>query len=350
MSLSGQHHAEMPTASLGPESSAGAHSSRTCLVAVGSDLIEQLGFHPAPRDGDAADEARRGRQLEAQLPRGDRAPRPRTVLTQGLSRSVSSDHDDRADARRKPARRLRPLPRAHAKHRAAASPSPTTWSRLMGADGATSSSACGAARRVRARPAAEPRPGTDRTRASMAEARTHDGRPEAARQRPLLPRNSARRQRPTATTLRLASGGAAPRLFAKAVLAANADTERTVWLADSFAGTTQPATLTQDAEFDYFSKQEILTAPYQRVRDAFEWHGLLDDRVRFLRRLVQGHAPATRDRRVAVLRFDGDLYESTMDTLRPLYPKVAARRVRNRGRLRDRRGMQGRGRRVPRAA
>ena len=36
---------------------AGADSSRrtSCLVAVGSDLIEQLGFHPAPEVGDAAD-------------------------------------------------------------------------------------------------------------------------------------------------------------------------------------------------------------------------------------------------------------------------------------------------------
>ena len=114
-------------------------------------------------------------------------------------------------------------------------------------------------------------------------------------------------------------GGAS--LFAKAVLAANDDTERTVWLADSFAGL-PPATLPQDAEFDYFSKQEILRAPYQRVRDAFEWHGLLDDRVRFLPGWFKDTLGDPAIGEVAVLRCDGDLYESTMDTLRPLYPKV----------------------------
>ena len=114
-------------------------------------------------------------------------------------------------------------------------------------------------------------------------------------------------------------GGAS--LFAKAVLAANGDTKRTVWLADSFAGL-PAATLPQDADFDYFSKQEILTAPYQRVQDAFEWHGLLDDRVRFLPGWFKDTLgdPGIGD--LAVLRCDGDLYESTMDTLRPLYPKV----------------------------
>jgi O-methyltransferase len=114
-------------------------------------------------------------------------------------------------------------------------------------------------------------------------------------------------------------GGAS--LFAKAVLAANGDTDRVVWLADSFAGL-PPATLAQDAEFDYFSKQDILTAPYARVRAAFEWHGLLDDRVRFLQGWFKDTLGSDEIGDLAVLRCDGDLYESTMDTLRPLYPKL----------------------------
>jgi O-methyltransferase len=117
-------------------------------------------------------------------------------------------------------------------------------------------------------------------------------------------------------------GGAS--LYAKAVLAANGDTDRRVWLADSFEGLPAPnaAEYPADEGID-LSGIEVLAAGVDRVRNAFEWHGLLDERVRFVRGWFKDTLRDAPVERLAVLRLDGDLYESTMDTLRPLYEKVS---------------------------
>jgi O-methyltransferase len=118
-------------------------------------------------------------------------------------------------------------------------------------------------------------------------------------------------------------GGAS--LFAKAVIAANGVTDRSVWLADSFAGLPAPNVeeYPADAGWD-FSGYEILSASLDRVRNAFEWHGLLDERVHFLRGWFKDTLKDAPVESLAVLRLDGDLYESTMDVLEPLYPKVSS--------------------------
>jgi O-methyltransferase len=53
-------------------------------------------------------------------------------------------------------------------------------------------------------------------------------------------------------------------------------------------------------------------------------YGLLDDQVRFLRGWFKDTLPDAPIRQLAVLRIDGDLYESTMDVLTHLHPKVTA--------------------------
>jgi hypothetical protein len=59
------------------------------------------------------------------------------------------------------------------------------------------------------------------------------------------------------------------------------------------------------------------------VRANFDVYGLLDDQVRFLKGWFRDTLPTAPIERIAVLRLDGDLYESTMDTLDSLYPKVS---------------------------
>jgi O-methyltransferase len=105
---------------------------------------------------------------------------------------------------------------------------------------------------------------------------------------------------------------------------ANGDTDRRVWLADSFEGLPAPnaAEYPADEGID-LSGIEVLAAGVDRVRNAFEWHGLLDERVRFVRGWFKDTLRDAPVERLAVLRLDGDLYESTMDTLRPLYEKVS---------------------------
>ena len=98
--------------------------------------------------------------------------------------------------------------------------------------------------------------------------------------------------------------------------------DRTVWVADSFAGLPKP-TLTQDAGHDFSAEIEpILAVSLDEVQDNFRRYGLLDGQVRFLKGWFAQTLPAAPIERLALLRLDGDLYESTMDALDALYAKV----------------------------
>lgn len=61
----------------------------------------------------------------------------------------------------------------------------------------------------------------------------------------------------------------------------------------------------------------------EEVRKNFERYGLLDGQVRFLKGWFRDTLPAAPIARLAVLRLDGDHYESTMDALNSLYPKLS---------------------------
>jgi O-methyltransferase len=55
----------------------------------------------------------------------------------------------------------------------------------------------------------------------------------------------------------------------------------------------------------------------------FEFYGLLDDRVCFLKGFFSDTMPSAPMERIAVLRLDGDMYESPIVALEHLYPKVS---------------------------
>ena len=118
-------------------------------------------------------------------------------------------------------------------------------------------------------------------------------------------------------------GGAA--IFMRAVLEARGDTDRTVWVADSFQGVPapDPATYPADRGDTHWTWAE-LAVPVEEVKANFAKYGLLDERVRFLEGWFKDTLPTAPVERLAVLRVDGDLYESTLDALEPLYPKVSA--------------------------
>jgi len=115
-------------------------------------------------------------------------------------------------------------------------------------------------------------------------------------------------------------GGAS--LFARAVLDSLGETDRLVWLADSFQGLPKPS-LPQDAPYDLSSLPE-LSVGVEQVRENFRRLDIDLTRVRFLEGWFRDTLPQAPIERIAVLRLDGDLYESTMDTLTHLYPKVSA--------------------------
>ena len=65
-----------------------------------------------------------------------------------------------------------------------------------------------------------------------------------------------------------------------------------------------------------------LAVSADQVRENFGRYGLLDDRVVFLEGWFRDTLPSAPIERLALLRMDGDLYESTMDALVALYDKL----------------------------
>lgn len=116
-------------------------------------------------------------------------------------------------------------------------------------------------------------------------------------------------------------GGAT--IFMKAHLAAHEIQGRTVWVADSFAGLPVPS-VAEDIGYDISAAQEpILAISEDKVRALFARYDLLDDNVRFLKGWFRDTLPTAPIEQLALLRLDGDLYESTMDALLALYDKVS---------------------------
>jgi len=117
-------------------------------------------------------------------------------------------------------------------------------------------------------------------------------------------------------------GGAT--ILMRGVLAAHEITDRSVWCADSFEGLPEPNAedYPADAGQDIWSTIETLKVDADAVRANFARYGLLDSQVRFLVGWFSDTLPAAPIDDIAVLRLDGDLYESTMDALVHLEPKV----------------------------
>jgi hypothetical protein len=112
-------------------------------------------------------------------------------------------------------------------------------------------------------------------------------------------------------------------IFMRGVLAAHNVSDRRVWAADSFQGV-PPPTHPQDAGYDISAKTlPVLAVGVQQVRELFQRYGLLDEQTVFLEGWFKDTLAKAPIKSLAVLRLDGDLYESTMDALNPLYSKVA---------------------------
>jgi O-methyltransferase len=117
-------------------------------------------------------------------------------------------------------------------------------------------------------------------------------------------------------------GGAT--IFMRAVLKAHAVTDRAVWVADSFEGLPAPdaTRFPADAGSRYHTLSDVLAISIEEVKANFERYGLLDEQVRFLKGWFKDTLPTATFSSFAVVRLDGDMYESTMDALVNLYPKL----------------------------
>jgi O-methyltransferase len=117
-------------------------------------------------------------------------------------------------------------------------------------------------------------------------------------------------------------GGAT--IFMRGVLAAHGVVDRVVWVADSFAGLPpgDPSRYPRESKVPFDRFQELVV-PLTEVRDNFARYQLLDEQVRFLPGWFRDTLSTAPIERLAILRLDGDLYESTMDALVHLYPKLS---------------------------
>ncbi len=113
-------------------------------------------------------------------------------------------------------------------------------------------------------------------------------------------------------------------IFMRAILKAYGITDRTVWVADSFAGLPPPDVkkAPQDKGNKLYKFAE-LAIPLETVKSHFQLYGLLDDQVEFLKGWFKDTLPTAPVKKLAVARLDGDMYESTMDAISALYPKLS---------------------------
>ena len=113
-------------------------------------------------------------------------------------------------------------------------------------------------------------------------------------------------------------------IFMRGVLKAYGVTDRKVWLADSFQGLpkSDPAHYPADMELN-LSQYDYLSVGVQQVRHNFERYGLMDEQVNFIVGWFRDTLADAPIDNLAVLRLDGDLYESTIQALESLYPKLS---------------------------
>lgn len=117
-------------------------------------------------------------------------------------------------------------------------------------------------------------------------------------------------------------GGAT--IFMKAMLKINEVDDRIVWVADSFEGLPKPDETKYPADKgDKHHTINELQIGLEQVKHNFSKYSLLDDNVRFLKGWFKDTLPVAPVINLALLRIDGDMYESTMDALKNLYPKLS---------------------------
>jgi O-methyltransferase len=109
----------------------------------------------------------------------------------------------------------------------------------------------------------------------------------------------------------------------RAILKAYKIVDRNVWVADSFEGLPppNPDEYSVDAGDKHHEAKELAVS-LEQVQLNFAKYGLLDHQVKFLKGWFRDTLPTAPIEKLAVLRLDGDMYESTMDALNSLYPKL----------------------------
>ena len=118
-------------------------------------------------------------------------------------------------------------------------------------------------------------------------------------------------------------GGAC--IYMRALLSVYGIKDRRVWLADFFDGLPppNPASYPADAKSNLY-KIRLIAVALEEVKNNFSKYNMLDEQVLFLKGWFKDTLPTAPVERLAILRLDGDMYESTIQALDSLYHKLSA--------------------------
>ena len=114
-------------------------------------------------------------------------------------------------------------------------------------------------------------------------------------------------------------------ILMRGVLAANGVSDRRVYVADSFEGLPppKPDMFPADAKDKHHTHPELAIGVDQ-VKANFDKYGLLDSQVVFVKGFFEHTLPKLEAKSFALIRLDGDMYQSTIEALDALYPKLSA--------------------------
>lgn len=116
-------------------------------------------------------------------------------------------------------------------------------------------------------------------------------------------------------------GGAS--IFMRTMLEEYNNDKKRVWVLDSFEGLPPPNDeLYPEDKGLNLNEYKDLAVSLPQVKKNFEKYGLLDERVEFVKGWFKDSLPQAPISSISILRLDADLYESTMDALYYLYPKL----------------------------
>lgn len=113
-------------------------------------------------------------------------------------------------------------------------------------------------------------------------------------------------------------------ILMRGLLAASGVTDRRVYVADSFAGLPPPnaSAFPKDEGLDLSGFAELAIS-LDEVKENFRRYGLLDDQVVFVQGWFSETLKQLEAEQFALVRLDGDLYESTYVALESLYPRLS---------------------------
>lgn len=113
-------------------------------------------------------------------------------------------------------------------------------------------------------------------------------------------------------------------IFMRGMLEALGDTQRRVFVADSFEGLPAPEPGKYPADSgDTLHEYDVLAVAEEEVRRNFKRYGLLDNRVVFIKGFFADTLPNAPIENLSILRLDGDMYGSTIEVLEALYDKLS---------------------------